>query len=414
MTLGTFSFRWLFATGLFAVSLVSVFATTTGGQVPESKAIAPLPKVPMTLPAAEADGHIYITDSDGQKRQTTIEPEIQKYLDEFLDKNAHNPIAAVVLADVKTGRILAMSQGRNPQVWEGKTHSALHTGFPAASLFKTIVTAAAIDLAGIDPDSPQSLIGGCSQVGASGVWMYDKTLGRGNAMPLKRAYGNSCNGYFAKLAVNDLGLSVVTNYARRFGWTTGFPADFAQEPSPFRAPSPRLASAHSVGQFAAGFGQVGVSAVHAAWTMLTIANNGHVKPILLFADTPVPPPDPAAERLLTDQSATTIRQIMASTVRGGTASFAFRRGKTKKLRELAGGKTGTLTGSSPRGLTTWFAGMMPLENPEVVVAAVVVLDTVWYTKGPSLAAEALWKYDSWQEQRRLASAHTPGPVASTP
>jgi cell division protein FtsI/penicillin-binding protein 2 len=84
--------------------------------------------------------------------------------------------------------------------------------------------------------------------------------------------------------------------------------------------------------------------------------------------------------------------ILDASVLGGTASFAFRRGKYTKLRGLVGGKTGTLTGSSPPGLTTWFAGMAPTDQPEVIVASVVMLEGRWIVKGPSLAAEAFWAY----------------------
>src|SRR5690606_15145304 len=120
----------------------------------------------------------------------------------------------------------ALAQGRVPAQWGGKVHSGIHMGFPAASLFKTVVTTAAFELADIKPEEAIGLYGGCANVRASGVWMREQLSGRQFQMDLGRAYGKSCNGFFAKLAINRLGLSLITNFAKRFGWGSGVPADF--------------------------------------------------------------------------------------------------------------------------------------------------------------------------------------------
>ena len=112
-------------------------------------------------------------------------------------------------------------------------------------------------------------------------------------------------------------------------------------------PAPASSSTHAVGSFAAGFGKVGLSAVHAAHLMMTVAHRGHPMPLRLFKDTPVSDP----KQTPPIYSATTgerLNTLLDSAVKGGTASYAFRRGKYKKLRNFVGGKTGTLTGTSPR------------------------------------------------------------------
>ena len=347
-------------------------------------------KIPIDL-AIDPKSPFVTIEVDGQDKVSTIDPTLQDHLTTFI-AGKHSPIAAVAVIDIKTGDLLALAQGRDPAKWEGQTHTGLYSGFPAASLFKTVVTAAAFELADIDASREFGLTGGCQHVRATGGWLDDKVQNHRNKMTLRRAYGQSCNGFFAKLAVNHLGLGIITDYARKFGWETGVPSDINMPASPFRPPLAHSSSVHAVGKYAAGFGYVGVNTIQAAWMMAMIANGGIARPVRVLKDTPIPP-DPSLPRALSQETADRLLEVMDSTVRGGTASFAFRRGRHRRLRNLVGGKTGTLTGKQPFGLTTWFAGVMPLENPEIAVAAVVVLnDDLWFIKGPNLAAEAFLAY----------------------
>lgn len=375
---------------LLILSAALLVSATTGHVSRASSQPEPLPQIPSELPAPAAGGVIHLPGFDAAPRATTIDPALQAHLTAYL-QDSRMPIAAVVVADARTGSILAMAQGKAPEQWGGKTHTALHSGFPAASLFKTVVTAAAFDVAGLDDRAPLGLTGGCAHVRETGDWMKDRGSA-GSPMSLRRAYGSSCNGFFAKIGVNHLGLGPIIEFARRFGWETGVPTDFALGKSPFLPPSPATSSTATVGRFAAGFGYVGLSPMHAAWMMLAVANRGVPMPLRLFQDTLVPRPETLMGRIFDPSTAGHLVDVLDTTVMGGTASFAFRRGKYRKLRDIVGGKTGTLTGSSPRGLTTWFAGIAPLDDPQVVVASVVMLDERWHIKAPNLAAEALWAY----------------------
>ncbi|MFW7381625.1 MAG: penicillin-binding transpeptidase domain-containing protein [Oligoflexus sp.] len=353
-----------------------------------------LAELPLNFPEWEEGEPLTIN-----QRETTLSPEIQARLDRFI-RFRGNPIAAVMLVSVETGEILAMSQGRPPEDWEGKTHTALHSGFPAASLFKTVVSAAAFEIADMNPDEPIGLVGGCARVHARGNWMRFDVKGPRHSLSLKRAYGSSCNGFFAKLAVNEIGFGPILNFSRRFGWTgQQINADFKLTPSPIREPDPKASSVHTIGKFAAGFGYVGISAAHAAWQTLAIANDGIPKPIRLFREGETAWEENREERLVSSKTAQTLLSISDASVLGGTASSAFRQGRYRRLRFDVGGKTGTLTGSYPKGLTTWFAGVYPKKDPEVVVVSVTVLEELWQFRATNLAAEALLSYREWQSQR---------------
>jgi cell division protein FtsI/penicillin-binding protein 2 len=401
---------WIPRAVAIALALV-IFSGTTGISDKAYSSAAKLPTVPMALPGPEADGIVYLTDANGIKRATTIDPKLQSLLTGFID-DMGRPIATIVMIDVKSGGILAMAQGRSPEEWGGKTHSALHTGFPAASLFKGVVTAAAFEVADVDATAPEGLLGGCSNVRPTGDWLRETEATRRSQMSLRRAYGSSCNGYYAKIAVNDLGLGPITSFARRLGWEFGVPTDFQLGKSPFFPPSPENSSTHLVGRFAAGFGNVGISAVHAAWIMLVTAHEGHAMPIRLFRDTPVPTLTGDEGRIYSASTAQRILEIMDATVRGGTGQTTFSRGKFKKLRDVVGGKTGTLTGRSPQGLTTLFAGLAPMQAPEIAIASIVVLDRRWKIKATTLAAEGIYSYFEKKLQARAVDTASFLPIAS--
>ena len=372
------------------------FVLATGSQAAPCVAAVPasnitqgndgLPVLPVKMPAPRAVGKAVLQLPGGVERETTINGELQTALSAFIADRG-SPIAAVIMADARTGDILAMVEGRSPDAWGGNTHTALHAKFPAASLFKTVATSAAFEIADFDPEKPLGLSGGCGNVEPSGMWMNDQIVGQ-NYMTMRRAYGLSCNSFFAKMAINQLGLGLVHEFARKFGYGQVPAADFKVDAGTLLSPSATTSSSYTVGRFAAGFGMVTTSAVHVANTMLAIANDGKRIPLRLFKDSPATNPDPK-DLMVEPETARKIRKIMEATVRGGTASFAFNRGRPRRLREMTGGKTGTLMGRHPVGLTTLFSGIMPLEKPEVVVATIVVLEDHWIIKAPSLAAEAL-------------------------
>ncbi|MEI8027565.1 MAG: penicillin-binding transpeptidase domain-containing protein [Pseudomonadota bacterium] len=348
-------------------------------------------QIPLNFDAPNESGKIQI-----QGKNTTLVPKIQDYMEKFIASKG-NQIASVIVVEVKTGKILAMAQGLKPESWGSSVNTALHNSFPAASLFKTISSAAAIELSNLNPDFEIGLGGGCSHVMPDGSWLRNTPIGKFGGISLRKAYGLSCNGYFARLAVSDLGLGVVNDFAHRFGFDRPIPADFDIPVSPLNSPNPQTSSANTVGAFAAGFGLVGLAPVLSAWQMLAVANDGAPMPLrILEESSPSMPPMP---RVISEDAAKVLRNVMSQTVLRGTATAAFRNRKFAAIRPFAGGKTGTLNGKSPEGLTTWFAGMMPLGRPEVVVTAVTVAGQRWVIKAPQIASEALWIYNEVKNGR---------------
>ena len=239
-------------------------------------AVTPL-HLPAQLPAADSDGVIRL-NVRGTKIPLTVQPALQQHLSRFIASRG-NPIAAVVVVDVATGAILALAQGRQPQQWGQQQHTALFPEFPAASLFKIVTSAALLETAKTKAAQPLGFAGGCGKVRADGTWIRDNTRRK---FSLKRAYALSCNGYYASVAVNHLGLSTITQYAQRLRFGASPPADFYIPPSPLTAPTAANVSAHTVGEYAAGFGRVGISALHAAWLHLVIASGGKLRQLKIL------------------------------------------------------------------------------------------------------------------------------------
>jgi penicillin-binding protein A len=345
----------------------------------------------------------HIADSQGRLHRTALDADLQLKLQAFIAERG-SPISSVVVVDVETGKVLTMAQGRSPDKWGSATHTALYSRFPAASLFKTVVTTAALEMTPTSPDQRFGLPGGCGgqDITPTATWMNDRGSG---SMSLRRAFGNSCNGFFAKLAINQLGIGTITRYAKFFGWESQLPIDIEMEPSKMMTPPVANSTTHTVGRFAAGFGHVGISPMHGAWMALMIANKGVAKPLAVlddprspeisFSDTPIYGED-TAERLM---------DVMRSTVNRGTATHAFTRGRYRSLARQVAGKTGTLTGRTPAGLTSLFIGFYPVSNPKIAVSSVVVLEDRYHFKAPQLAAEAILAWRDLQNRRIQNHSH---------
>ena len=339
-------------------------------------------QLPPRVPIADSNGVVWLPEKTG-KIASTINPGLQRHLNQFIRKRG-NPVAAVVVVEVKTGKILALVQGR--EFGAGDIHTALFPEFPAASLFKIVTSAAYLEVAGLDPELPIGFKGGCAKVHSDSVWLQDNDRRK---FTLKMAYALSCNGYYANVAVNHLGLGIIGSFASRLKFGSTVPADFFIPPSPITPPTPENSSTHTIGQYAAGFGRVGMSAMHAAWLHLVIANGGKMKQLQIKRSSS---PPVATMPILSANTSAKLIAIMRGTVNGGTASYAFRSHRYHGLRSAVGGKTGTLYSSALGGTATWFTGLMPVTDPQVIVSAVVVIPHAWIIKGPSLAAEAFWAY----------------------
>ncbi|MCA9546984.1 MAG: hypothetical protein KC613_21425, partial [Myxococcales bacterium] len=200
----------------------------------------------------EKDGKLFADLGDSWTGELTTDLELQNAATGILNRG-RVPFGAVVVLDVKTGRVLAMADRydeRHPAAPklnpDGPPHLALRAVAPAASVFKIVTSAALLEL-GVSPTQPQPYAGAKRKLYASHL---DEDLGAGAPRAdMGEALADSNNGYFARMADRKLAREDLQAIARRFGFNQVVPFPLKTEASTARVPRNRLERA----RMAAGF-----------------------------------------------------------------------------------------------------------------------------------------------------------------
>ncbi len=334
---------------------------------------------------------------DGSFAFFSFDPALQeKVQNEIQRVNAPHVIALAM--NPQTGRILALAERSSL----GK-HLFSHAGFPAASLFKILTTATALELGVMEPGSELRFRGGTYTLNK---WNYfpdpRKDVRR---MSLTEALARSCNPAFARVAMNfepqQLRQRVNSAWFNR-------PIPFDTELSSSHARVPT--EDYEYTRTAAGFGEVFVSPVHAALIMSAVASGGLLpRPRMLDeivskeGKTLYRAEPEWLGRVIEPETAEDLMEMMVETTTIGTSRRAF--GPSVKA-SLGGnrvaGKTGTLSGKNPDGVNNWFVGAAPVKDPEIVVASLVVYPGYISTKSSLIARRIFEDYFELKSEGKLS------------
>lgn len=318
--------------------------------------------------------------------QLSLNPALQSFIQKKLERYKVD-WAGVAALDPKTGEVLALAyhSEKNPAIDD----LALRASFPAASVFKIVTSAAALEEAGYRPNSRVTFCGNMYGVKRRQI-LRDSGA---NKMTLRKAFAKSANAVFGKIAAHDLNGALLEDYASRFGFNTEIPFEVPLGQSIAEIPTGNvIAEART----AAGFGKVTLSPLHGALLAAAVLNDGQMmEPYLVekavdatgkvqFEGKPRVWLNP-----ITPDTAQEMRKMMATTVTEGTAHRSFRRVSRDPVlsRLQMGGKTGSLTGTNPPGKTEWFVGYARSDDAELAVGIVVVNDKYWRVKPAKLAKE---------------------------
>lgn len=306
------------------------------------------------------------------------------------------PHVAVVLMQPKTGRILALANKS-----QSKKNLVLHSEFPAASLFKIITSAAALEKTAL---SGHSLIKFRGSNYTLNKWNYYPDRRKDTrAMTFEEALGKSCNAVFARIALQHLNSKVLEDYSKAFGFNSDLRFDTPLHESRANVPTNR----YQLSRTAAGFGQVKLSPIHAATLVSAIGNNG-LLPRPSVVDRIV---DPYGRTIYRNQisyikqavksrTASNLLNMLRSTITTGTSRTEFKSIKSSPLSGIpVAAKTGTLTGSNPRGLNKWFVAAAPSANPEIALAVIVVNPLNRYARASRLGRILLENYFKYKSRR---------------
>jgi cell division protein FtsI/penicillin-binding protein 2 len=314
----------------------------------------------------------------------TLVPALQARLERAL-RDYRVPWGATVLLEPATGRVLALAEHSRAE--PGRKGLALAALAPAASIFK-IVTAAALLERGVGADGAVCYHGGKRRLDPR--LLRDDPRRDRRCMSLASAFGHSANVVFAKLADRDLDPDALRSAAERFLFNVPIPFPRPVEVSTAEVPADPFAAANT----AAGFGPVKLTPLHAALLAAIVANGGtFVPPVLVEEAQGAPLPSvPPASRVVDEEVAAALGEMMCETVETGTARRVFRRSARSLRGVRVAGKTGSLADPSPYRDYSWFVGYAPADEPEVAVATVVVNERLWHARAPTVAKEALEAY----------------------
>jgi penicillin-binding protein A len=304
--------------------------------------------------------------------QTSIVPELQKYIYHILERSQTKKAAVVVLRP-HDGRVLAMASYRE----NGKEgdNLCLASRFPAASLFKIVSAAAAIEKAHYTPDRALNFLGRAHTLYRN---QLTKKVNRySTKVTFRKAFANSINPVFGKLGIYTLGRKTIVDYAQKFFFNRPIFFDLPISPSVIDVPE----DPYSIAEIASGFNKrTLISPFHAALLACAVANGGKVmKPWVVKEikrdEAPVYEAHPGVLGVpITSKTARYLQAMMEDTVRYGTCRKSFWRLRRKKrFREFnLGAKTGTINDPSDVYKYDWITAFaMRKDNSDGICVAVL-------------------------------------------
>lgn len=318
--------------------------------------------------------------SNGEDKEIglTVDPKLQAEVDKILDASKA-PSGAVVVTDIKTGRVLAWASrgSEGDMVRKAK--------YPGASLFKIVTTTSLLE-------NKKVRLGDtvCFQGGESKLTAEDIRPGchKGDQKTtFEFALGRSINPVFGRLAKKHLDPELLGSTAKSFGIGVEPPLDLPADKTSIKLPSDDLGFARA----AAGFGEAKMSPLQALFMMQTIANGGEKIRIHVTGNGDAVP-RVSVGRAFSKETADKLVKMLEVTTRSGTSAKAFAPIEGRPHLSVAG-KTGTLAIEKPnKRLVSWFAGFAPSRKPEVAVAVLLANDEKWWRKGNEVARDVLDAY----------------------
>jgi membrane peptidoglycan carboxypeptidase len=307
----------------------------------------------------------------------SLDPELTRAVWRIVDQGRVER-AHVVVMDVETGA-LAAYVSTDTQAFPPDR------AYPAASLVKVVTAAAALDAA------PSLVNGSCRFAGSPYVLTRSRVdpPKRGTEISLERALATSNNQCFAQWAVHRVGARGMLDAIDRFGLLSPPAPD--HPPGDVKDPG---SDPYKLGQLGSGLDGLMITPLHAAQLAGTLARGLLLEPHWIDAaydaqGETLAVATAARERVvLSDALARELRELLRQTTERGTARRAFRpRGRPLLPGITVAGKTGSLTGTNPKGRYEWFAGVAPADHPRIAVATVTVQGPRWWTSGSQLAAQ---------------------------
>ncbi len=317
--------------------------------------------------------------------------------------------ACFVALDVETGAILNLSSFIKSD--EQLDNLVMRSDYPAASVFKMVTAAAGLDMGKVSPSTVLPYNGKSTTL-YKGQVLRHKTNKWTRNPTLKESFAKSINTVFGRLGIFHVGGDNLSSYANRFGFDQPMNTDFNL---PLSRVGLNLANQWEIAEAASGYTKdITLSPIHAAQMAAIVANDGRmVTPYMvesvkdgngdyLYRSAP----KKSDEQVISVSSAKALRSLMKETTRIGSARKSFQglnRYKVYKGMEI-GGKTGSLTGFSPRGRHDWFVGYAEKNGRKVAYASLIINKEKWYVRSAYVARQFIYHYYTDLAERDSAAA----------
>ncbi len=331
---------------------------------------------------------------DELQMHTTICPTLQETIQNSIDQKYAKYFGLVAIKP-ESGEVVAMvsfdKTGRN-------TNVCTRPDFPAASLFKIITAAAAIEEYGYSAGTRMAYNGRKHTLYKSQLKPENNKYT--NHISFEASFANSINPVFGKIGINQLKKSGLEKYSRAFGFNRNIDFDLPLPESPMVIKN----EPYHWAEIASGFNkQTLISPLHAAVLVSGIMNNGELmRPILIASahkegETIYQSSPRRLNRAISPDTAQKLKRFMHATVSEGTARNAFRGCQRDPVlsRLTIGGKTGSINNNPEHIKYDWFAGFGEEKNGsrrKLVVSVFVAHKEYIGTRAAVYAHRALQAY----------------------
>jgi penicillin-binding protein A len=325
---------------------------------------------------------------------TSLDMKLQKYIIAKLDRRTSRHIGLISM-DPSTGKILAM-------VGFDKTGTSsnpcIDNRFPAASIFKIVTAAAAIELHDFKSDTNLTFNGGKYTLYKSQI--KERNGSHTNRISFKDAFAQSVNPVFGKIGALRLGKKSLEKYATNFGFNSQIHFELPISPSLISITD----EPYHWAEIACGYNrQTTLSPLHAAMISAAIVNRGQmIEPTIidriidengnaLYQRETIP-----MRQTIRADSATKMIRLMNATITSGTGRKIFRGHSNDKVlsRLNIGGKSGSIDNKSHDARYDWFVGfaMEKDGDKKIIVSAVVAHEKFIGVRAGAYVKMAIKKY----------------------
>jgi peptidoglycan glycosyltransferase len=326
--------------------------------------------------------------------ETTLDQGLQSYMLKVIQRSK-SPLIGFVAMDAATGRIISMIDSKKAN---GAKSLCLSSQFPAASIFKIVSAAAAIDGCNISADTK------LTYNGRAHTLYKNQLAGRinryTNSISLKTSFAKSINPVFGKLGAFRLKKDLIEEYAIRFGFNQPIDFEFPVEPSRISVGD----DPYHWAELSCGFNrETLISPIHGAMMAAVVVNDGKlVEPTIIgcITDEEKNPVYVGSTNIIghviSPKASQEMKELMAATISRGTCSGTFRGYRRDPiLSKLSiGGKTGSINNKSDELRYDWFVGFCAEKAGirKLAIAVLVVHDKLLREKAPEFARRAMRHY----------------------